>query len=472
MHIHPRFARLIVLGSFAAWFSGCSGGDSSTSPVNQVPTVAITSNPGDSLFFNETANFSWQGNDPDGTIASYYAGLDSNFTQTTNTSASYGEFSMGESHVFYVYAVDNQGASSETKTHAFGIRPYPPVNFPPEVNLVSGPEDSIFANQNAVFIWEGIDPDDNIIGYHIALNDNWEFITNTTVAYANFTPGESHLFQVAAEDAAGEFSDTSEWTFNIVTAEIVFTVFGQGTNDSDGDQYWTGFDVRWCPQITIWDSYDLRLFVWVQSTLGGLEWSDSSDVEQRNPGDSDTLAFSLPIFTQGTYNIRVQLRQTNGTTLFDYSYGSIPSLTNVMLEELEGFVAWFEDVWTANYVDLLPPFGYYESFDLWWNVDSYPDAGIVRVVVYERNTAGIEYFLNQYDPYWVNGINNQDPKGFQIIAGVATPDSFDYRLELWDNFNHLLDEITYGEIEELMNIPLGAGSSGGSSQTKAKPLSR
>ncbi|TKJ41816.1 hypothetical protein CEE37_04405 [candidate division LCP-89 bacterium B3_LCP] len=447
------FVSLIIM----SLLMGCGkSGDGGTPSTNLPPTVTVTSNPGDSIYYNQNADFSWQGNDQDGTITQYYAGLDGNLTATTNTTASYSGFNMGDSYVFSVVAEDNEGAISDSAQWTFHIYSTSPV---PTVTIISAPADSIFSNEDAVFIWQGSDPNDDIAGYHTGLDGTWDFITDTTAAYSSFSQGTSHLFQLVAEDDLGFTSDTADWSFDIVTADVITYANGEGVNDADGDGFWTEFAVNWSPRVTNSQQYDIRLIINVQPSYGGVEWTDSTALITRNPGDDDTLTYTLPTFTKDLYDISLSLHGSDGLPIYDIPYGSIMSLTQVGLEQLEGFFAWFDDAWTANEIDTLDPVGYYESFDLWFDVDAVPDRGEVIVTIYERNTSGVELYLDQSYPFEVEGLTNQDAVGFQITAVVAVPDSFDYRLELLSYPEHdLLDQIDYGDDPDLMDIPLCAGS--------------
>lgn len=342
----------------------------------------------------------------------------------------------------------------------------PPANHPPEVTIVSGPADSIQASDAATFAWQGSDQDGNLAGYLAGLDGNLVWTTETTATYSGgFTPGSSHLFQVAAQDSDDARSDTADWAFAIYTIppELILNAYGEGINDDDGDGFWSQFLVRWSPQITTGSSVDIRLLVGIQPTYGGgAEVTDSSEVITRNPGENDSLDFEIPILAKSYYDIRLELHGADGSSLLEIPYDSISSLTQVGLEELEGFNAWFDDAWIANEIDTLPPTGYYESIDLWWDVDALPDDGWVRVTVYERNSAGEERWLWQSDPTEISGQSNLDAFGIHITAG-STFGEYDYRLILLTHPEGMqIDEINYGEDDDLMDIPLG--QSGGSHQ--------
>lgn len=456
MHALTRIALPCLV--FLHLIVGCN--DDGTSSQNRPPSVLIASITPSSIYFNETIDFAWQGFDPDGNLSGYYVGLDGEFAFTSDTSASYSGFNMGDSHVFLLFAIDQEGARSDTVLRPFSIYPGPP-NVPPEVSIVAGPEDSISASDLATFIWQGSDPDGSLSGYFAGLNGNLTWTTDTTATYSGFNPGSSYSFAVVAKDSANALSDTAEWAFAIYTVpvEITLAVYGEGLIDSDGDGFWSQFNVRWQPVITSGSSIDIRLIAGITPSSGGAsELLDSTDLVSCDPGDNDTLAFTLPFMTKDYYDVRIELHGADGTIYEYIPYDSIPSLTGVPLEDVEGFFAWFDDAWTDNAVDSLPSDsadGYYESIELWWDADANPEPGLVKVVVRERNSAGIVTNIWPSYTYEIEGLTNEDAQGFIITAGT-TLDRYDYRLELLDADNNLLDVLDYGEDPDITDIPLGS----------------
>jgi hypothetical protein len=333
----------------------------------------------------------------------------------------------------------------------------PPVNNPPEVEIISGPPDSIFFNETADFTWSGSDPDGNLSGFYAGLDGNYAFTTATSASYSGFDLGSIYIFRVYAQDDEGVRSDTVAQSFAVRDYQptLEFLAYGEGVVDDDGDGFWTQFTVRWSPQVLAGGAVELRLIVGLQPTYGSdPEILDSTNLVQRAPGDEDTLSYNLPPLTKNYYNIRAELHDAAGASLIAIPYDSITSLTSVGLEDLDGFHAWFDDAWTANAVDTLDPAGYYEFIDIWWDVDAYPDAGPVKVVVYERDEAGVESNFFESQVYNVEGFGGDDAFGLRIEAGT-TVGLYDYRLKLLDQQNNLLDEINYGEDPDLMDIPLG-----------------
>lgn len=341
--------------------------------------------------------------------------------------------------------------------------PPPPENHAPDITIASGPADSINASDAADFTWRGTDQDGNLAGYYAGLDGNFIWTTDTTASYSNFNAGESHLFRVVAEDSADALSDTAEWAFGIyaLLPDVILTAYGEGITDEDADGFWIQFNVRLIPQVMTGSALNLRLIIGLQPTYGGSEIIDSTDLVTRSPGQDDTLTYTLPTVTKNYYDVRLELHGADGSMLVDIPYDSIGSLTQIGLEDLDGFFAWFDDAWTANAVDTLPggnPDGYYESIDLWWDVDAYPDAGFVKVVVYERSSVEDSLVTDHYfygtTLHEIEGFGGEDAFGIKITAGL-TFDEYDYRLELRDQEDMLIDVIDYGDDPDLMDIPLG-----------------
>jgi|GEM_PF-3082239 len=336
----------------------------------------------------------------------------------------------------------------------------PPIAHPPTVEITQGPPATINPDDDANFVWQGDDEDGDLAGYFIKLDGSFQTTSATAITYSNLTPGTNYVFYVFAVDSGGLHSDTASWAFAVAEppSEITLGLAGIGVTDEDGDAFWTEYQIRWCPQFSTGATTSLRLVYVLQTTFGSNpEIMDSTNLFSRDPGATDTLDFLIPPQTKNYYDIRAELHDADGAILVDIPYDSIASLTEIGLEDLDGFHAWFDDAWTDNAVDTLPPSGYYESIDLWWDVDAYPDAGRVKVVVYERNSAGEESNFFESQLYDVAGFSSNDVFGLGITAGT-TIDAYDYRLKLLDQQNTLLDEINYGDDPDLMDIPLGIGT--------------
>jgi hypothetical protein len=338
-----------------------------------------------------------------------------------------------------------------------------PVNHAPTITLLTHPADTIGVGDTASFTWLGQDVDGNLKGYYAGLDGIYSWTTSTDTSYTGLAVGTSHVFKVFAKDSANTFSDTSAWAFHVYNAIADVQLYGAGIGITDADQdgFYRVFHVKWAPINNTQSAISMRLVVAVKPTYGAMvEVKDSTALINRIPGATDSLTYELNPFTKNYYDISLEVHGEDGSLLASIPYGAVPSLTSRGLEDVEGFHAWFEDAWTANAVDTLPqgnPDGFYESIDLWWNVDAYPDAGNVKIVVYERNSAGDERYLTQSILYEVSGFGINDAVGTHIIAGT-TFDQYDYRLALLDQGNVQIGEIAYGDDPDLMDIPLGNSS--------------
>ena len=341
----------------------------------------------------------------------------------------------------------------------------PPTNLPPDIAWVSHPGSVIAIGEPAFFSWQGTDADGNLDGYFISFDGVFTATNRTDTTFTDLDPASSHVFKVFATDAAGSHSDTLVWSFSVedIPPEVSLIAFSQGILDADMDGFWSQCAVKWSPQITTGSGIDLRLIVARRLTYGSeAELLDSTDLVSRSPGQTDTLTYLLPAVTKNYYDIRLELHDENSELLVEIPYDSITSLKRVGLEDVDGAFTWFDEAWTAGAVDILPisqPDGYYESIDLWCDVDAYSDAVRVKVILYERNSAGEERYLSESYVYEVQGLEDEDAVGFHIEAGT-TFDVYDYRLVLRDEANNLLDVWEYGVDPDLMDIPLGNPGSG------------
>jgi len=428
-------------------------------PPNRPPSVTITSSNPDSIFFNEAITFVWQGTDPDGNLEGYYAGLDGNYDYTADSSMKFQGFELGTSYTFNVYAVDDEGLISDTASATFATYPNPPDNLPPEITLISGVADTIFYNEPAQFIWSVEDYDNNLLGSYMGLDGDYTFTTDTVANFSDFQMGSSHVFNVYAEDEKEARSETLSVAFEVYDYEplIFVAAAGEGVTDTDQDGYWSEFNIRWMPFLPE-TGQDVQLRLSLMPTFGsGSEVVFTSDIVSRPGWSRDTLDFVLPTITKNLYDIKVELLDASSNVLDMIDYGTLGSLTQVGLEEFDGFFAWFDDAWTDNAVDEDLD-DYFESIEIWWDVDANPDAGMVKVVVYERNSANEERQIYESYTFEVDGLGNEDASGVLITAGT-TFDDYDYRLVLLDQQNNIIDELNYGEDPDLMDIQLG--NSGG-----------
>jgi hypothetical protein len=339
--------------------------------------------------------------------------------------------------------------------------PPPPSNQAPTIILVTHPASTIHTSDNAVFTWRGSDPENSLASFYIdAMTGVFTATTDTTATYTNLPEGANYTFRAFATDQEGLHSDTVSWTFSVVaTPLVVMGIAGQGLVDEDQDLMWTQFRINWSPVVDLnAQTVGLRLLVGVRPSAGGPETLDSTDLISRSPGEDDTLYYMLPTFTRNYYDMRAELHKADGTLLINIPYDSITSLKDVGLEDIDGFSAWFASVDTSNGIDTLAPLGYYESIDIWVDIDEYGDPANIRLTLFERTSAeeqiGQEHVMSPDLLSIIQGIGPQDKLGWTITA-LSAPDVYDYRLELHDHFtNELLAQVNYGE-PALTNIPLG-----------------
>lgn len=467
MHAESRFITFIVLITISGMMLSC-GGDGGTSPTPPPqPTMTLLSHPPDSIHYTDSADFAWQVNNAPGAVLSYYAGLDGIYNSTTDTSSSYSGFTEGNTHTFGIFAEFSGNVYTDTASWTFSIY----GNRAPSVDIVSGPADSVLSFDTVEFSWQGTDPDGNLEGYHAGLDGELSWTIDTTLTYDGGLPQSTALtFQVVAQDSDGALSDTAEWIFATFT---ILTASGAGINDDDGDGFWSEYGIIWTPINRSSSTLDVRLIAAVTPTYGtGTEWVDSTaSLINLNPEESVTDTFLLSGFNKDLYDVRLELHGSDGSLLADLPYGSVTSLTQVGLEPLEGFFAWFDDAWTVNAVDTLDPVGYYESIDLWFDVDATLSPDQVKVNIFERNSSNVEIFLAQSTPFEVEGLGDEDALGWRITAVVTTPDVFDYRLVLLSHpEGDFLHEFDYGDDPDLMDIPLCAGTGADGSDPRVEFL--
>ncbi|RJP74151.1 MAG: fibronectin type III domain-containing protein [Candidatus Zixiibacteriota bacterium] len=348
-----------------------------------------------------------------------------------------------------------------------GVTPPPSGSNPPEVTIVSAPPDLLQPGEAADFIWRGSDPDGDLARYYAGLNGAFQFheADDTTASFTGLIPNTFYTFRVFAVDAANQHSDTVEAEFSIDTApppEIDLVIDGLPVTDSDGDDYWSEYAVLWSPRVNTPYPVDMYLWVSLRPTfnLAGAIIADSSDLVTRQPNASDTLIFTLPSVEKDFYSAELELRDANDSVLVHLPYDSIDALSGFGLEPIEGTSVWVDSAWTANRVDALPagsPDGVYESLEVWWDADAWPDAARIKMVVYKRNAAEEEYYAGESFPYEVSGIN--PGSGQENVVIEAQPqeglDTWDFRLVVLDENNNLLDEVPYGRFAGLNDIPMG-----------------
>jgi len=194
---------------------------------NQTPTVEITDGPTGTIDYNDVT-FIWSGSDSDGEVSGYYYGLDNASPDiwTTETTHTFNDVSEG-THIFYVQAKDNQGATSSVVNQTFTYAPV--VNQPPTVEITDGPTGTIDYN-DVTFTWSGSDSDGEVSGYYYGLDnaspDIWT--TETTHTFNDVSEG-NHTFYVQAKDNDGATSSAASRSFTYTDARTGYAIIAAGS---------------------------------------------------------------------------------------------------------------------------------------------------------------------------------------------------------------------------------------------------
>jgi len=176
-----------------------------------IPPVIVKVSGMEGAIGEDSNAFSWDGDDPDGSIALYEYRKDGGSWTSNGTSKSYTWSGYSEgSHTFEVRAQDDEGAYSNVICWNFV---YDIPNIPPVIVKVSGMEGAIGEDSNA-FSWDGDDPDGNIALYEYR-KDGGSWTSNGTsksYTWSGYSEG-SHTFEVRAQDDEGAYSNVICWNF-------------------------------------------------------------------------------------------------------------------------------------------------------------------------------------------------------------------------------------------------------------------
>lgn len=182
-------------------------------PANEPPAVRITDGPIGTTDRTDVS-FSWTASDPDGSVAYYLWGIDDPETpqRTVDASASASGLPPGE-HVFYVRAVDDDGASSELASRRFTVAP----NRPPSVRITTRPSSPVPPG-GYVFSWTASDPDGGVAYYTWGLDDpsTPNRTTASSVTLSDLSPGR-HTLYVRAADDRGAVSPVAPVDFEVLS---------------------------------------------------------------------------------------------------------------------------------------------------------------------------------------------------------------------------------------------------------------
>ncbi len=207
------FSVLLLVSILALFFTGCP-----INPQNIPPTVVWVSGP-PPVVTEKTCTFVWTGYDIDGEITRYEYKQDQADSWTSmglvNT-FTWNNYTNG-SHTLHIRAIDNKNVASSPISWTFHYS----GNIKPIVNKVSGPDGKIYQS-SSTFVWEGFDPDGQIIRYEyrriVGTTPTTPWISNgkSTSRDWNDYPEGSCTFEVRAVDDSEDYSDIISWTFTYI----------------------------------------------------------------------------------------------------------------------------------------------------------------------------------------------------------------------------------------------------------------
>jgi len=178
---------------------------------NTSPTISITSGPANNDIINtDGVTFSWDGDDPDGSVNGYEYELDGKGYSGDATSKTFSNLSEGE-HTFKVRCIDDDGSYSNYAQRTF----YVEKNSQPSVSISIGPSNGDTINTDEVtFNWNGDDPDGSVNGYEYELDGKGYSGDATSKTFSNLSEGE-HTFKVRCIDDDGSYSNYAQRTFYV-----------------------------------------------------------------------------------------------------------------------------------------------------------------------------------------------------------------------------------------------------------------
>jgi hypothetical protein len=189
-------------------------------PANQSPVVAIADGPddGSTIGFNNP-EFTWGGNDPDGTVVGYEVELNGPSPDVFSTEGEVHQFENLENdeHTFRVRAEDNEGAFSEWAERSFTVDDQEEKLVAP--TQVSPSDEEMDVSLTPTIEWESVDGADYYILHVNGLNPS-ERVIEEEVSETSFIPSEPlvsnrlHQWRVraVAGEAEGEWSPDWEFT--------------------------------------------------------------------------------------------------------------------------------------------------------------------------------------------------------------------------------------------------------------------
>ena len=272
--------------------------------VNTPPTVAINNGPaeGSTIDFDNPA-FSWNGEDTDGTIDSFYVELRGPSFTAFSTQDTFHQFAglLNGDHEFCVRASDDQALFSAWACRSFSVF-IPTSNLPPTVSIENGPmQGDTLAYNNPAFTWLGEDLDGTVDSFVVDLQGPTPitFTTAATFHQYNALDNGSYSFCIQSKDNLDALSEQVCRAFSLVVPD---------NNQSPTVTIENGPEDQ--SVITI----NNPAFTWIgEDTDGTVE---SYNIELIGPtalalNVTDTF-YQFPPLSSGSYNFCVQAIDDNG----------------------------------------------------------------------------------------------------------------------------------------------------------------
>ena len=238
----------------------------------------------------------WYGNDPDGYVVGYYYHWDNDTPIFTTKNVDTFTLSVPDSdsigvHVFYVVAVDNEGAEDPTPAEVT----IPVKNSPPTIEFQHGtlPPDTTLPYVTFYVETHDIDGDESVIGFYYKTDYDtmWVFqsIDTDYVTFKNVPEGV-HSFYFRAVDRSHAISDVISDTVYIRPAQGTILVIDDSPDGNADNTYGSFFEDNYSGDYTVWD---VRKFLPyspydIDGIINGLGfntifWYTGTDVNVINP---------------------------------------------------------------------------------------------------------------------------------------------------------------------------------------------
>jgi hypothetical protein len=198
------------------------------------PTLTITDKPAANTN-SASAQFKFTGVDTGGaTVEKYYCELDSAGFAECASPKNYTGLSEG-SHTFNVKVMDTAGNTSAVQTYSWDIDLTAPT-----LTLLTKPN-SLTNQTTAAFTFSATDPSGgSIAGYECKIDGGSATSCTSGVSYSSLAAG-AHSFEVAAIDAAGNYSASVSYSWTIDTTPPTLTITAKPSANSNSATAVFGF---------------------------------------------------------------------------------------------------------------------------------------------------------------------------------------------------------------------------------------